>query len=285
MATFSARRFAAVDTLIGLRDVEGTDRSLAHVSRDLRGERHPADYMYRNIPALAPAEADVVADTLAAMDANGVAVGMLSLTHPSSAGAAAAHPDRFVLATQVDPTDPMAAARQVRRDHAVHDIRAVTLFPPGGHPAVAVDDPRTYVVYAACVELDLPVFVTAGVPGPRVPFDSQHVEHFDQVCYDFPELDVVLRHGAEPWDELAVKLMIKWPNLHYSTSAFAPRYYPSSIIEFANTRGHHQVLYGGYYPYALELDRIFDELAEVPFRDHVWPKFLRQNAARLLHIT
>ncbi len=33
--------------------------------------------------------------------------------------------------------------------------------------------------------------------------------HFDQVCYDFPDLRIVMRHGAEPWQDLAVKLMLK----------------------------------------------------------------------------
>jgi hypothetical protein len=28
----------------------------------------------------------------------------------------------------------------------------------------------------------------------------------------------------------------------------------------------------------LSLERIFDELPRVPFRDHVWPRFLRDNA-------
>jgi len=278
----SARDLAAVDTLIGLRDVVGTDRSLGHVADALKGDRHPADYMYHHIPDLAPAEADVVHDTLDAMDRNGVAVGLLSLTHPLSAAAAATHPERFVLATQVDPSDPVEAARHIAHDHDRYGIRAVALFPPGGHPAVAVDDPSAYVVYSACVERGLPVFVTAGVPGPRVPFASQHVERFDRVCADFGELDIVLRHGAEPWDDLAVSLMRTWPNLHYSTSAFAPRYYPPSVIEFANNGGGDQVLYGGYFPYALELDRIFDELDAVPLRDDVWPRFLRDNARRLL---
>ena len=41
--------------------------------------------------------------------------------------------------------------------------------------------------------------------------------HFDEVCYDFPELRIVMRHGAEPWEALAVKLMLKWPNLYYMT--------------------------------------------------------------------
>ena len=31
----------------------------------------------------------------------------------------------------------------------------------------------------------------------------------------------------------------------------------------------------------LDIDRIFSELPNVPFRDHVWPKFLYENAARL----
>ncbi|EUA51857.1 amidohydrolase family protein [Mycobacterium xenopi 3993] len=83
-----------------------------------------------------------------------------------------------------------------------------------------------YPIYAACVELGIPIFVCAGVPGPRVPFGPQDVARIDIVMFDFPDLVFVTRHGCEPWEDLAVKLMLKWPNLYYSTSAFAPRYYP-----------------------------------------------------------
>jgi hypothetical protein len=34
----------------------------------------------------------------------------------------------------------------------------------------------------------------------------------------------------------------------------------------------------------LELTRIFAEMDSVPFRDEVWPKFLRDNAAKVLGI-
>ena len=34
----------------------------------------------------------------------------------------------------------------------------------------------------------------------------------------------------------------------------------------------------------LSLERIMTDLPQVPFRDHVWPKFLRENAARVLKI-
>jgi predicted TIM-barrel fold metal-dependent hydrolase len=42
-------------------------------------------------------------------------------------------------------------------------------------------------------------------------------------------------------------------------------------------------MYAGYFP-VLPLERIFAELPKVPFRDHVWPKFLRDNAARLFKL-
>jgi hypothetical protein len=103
----------------------------------------------------------------------------------------------------------------------------------------------------------------------------------DEVCWFFPELKIVTRHGAEPWTELMVKLLLKWPNLYYSTSAFAPKHYPKDIIDFANTRGSDKIIFAGYWAAGLTLDRIFAELPNVPFRDEVWPKFLRENAERV----
>ena len=100
----------------------------------------------------------------------------------------------------------------------------------------------------------------------------------------FPELKVVTRHGCEPWTEMAWKLMLKYPNLHYMTSAFAPKHYPPDIIEFANTRGSGQVMYAGYFPMGLSLDRIFKEMPDVPLRDEVWPKFLRENAIKVFKL-
>ena len=79
--------------------------------------------------------------------------------------------------------------------------------------------------------------------------------------------------------------MIKWPNLHYSTSAFAPRWYPPAIIDYANTRGADRILYAGYFPMGLSLERIFDELPGVPFKAEVWSGFLRGNAARVLGLS
>ena len=68
------------------------------------------------------------------------------------------------------------------------------------------------------------------------------------------------------------------------TSAFAPKHYPEEIISFANSRGSDKIMYAGYFPMGLSLDRIFREMPDVPFKDDVWPKFLRENAKRVFKI-
>jgi uncharacterized protein len=78
--------------------------------------------------------------------------------------------------------------------------------------------------------------------------------------------------------------MLKWPNLYYMPSAFAPKHYPEASIKYANTRGADKIMYAGYYPMGLSLERIFTEMPKVPFRDHVWPKFLRDNAIRVFKL-
>ena len=60
--------------------------------------------------------------------------------------------------------------------------------------------------------------------------------------------------------------------------------YPKDIIEFANTRGAQKIIYAGYFPMGLSLERIFREMPEVPLRDEVWPLFLRDNAVRVFKL-
>ena len=274
---------AAIDTLIGFRDTH----QMAVASTKGDWERHPAEYMFKEIPEELEAGDDrlaAIAETVAQMDRFNVAKGCIHMSDDRTPEALRRYPDRFIGLQSVDPNKGMEAVRTIQRAHEEHGIKGVAFFPSGQQPPVPIDHRLAYPIYAKCVELDLPFFINVGVPGPRVPMEPQYVGRLDQVCYDFQELKVVMRHGAEPWEELAVKLLLKWPNLYYSTSAFAPKYWPKPIIEFANSRGADKIIYAGYFPMGLELERIFREMDDVPFRDHVWPRFLRDNAARVLGI-
>ncbi|SNS15978.1 hypothetical protein SAMN06295912_10243 [Sphingomonas laterariae] len=244
-------------------------------------ETHPAFYMFKD-PVDLPRGDDPIGGTLAEMDRFNIGMAVIGLTDDLAIEAVTRHPDRFAGQLAVDPNQGMEAVRALAEAHERHGIVAASFFPCG--VGVPIDDKRAFPIYAKCVELDIPIFVNAGVPGPRMPMAPQHVERIDEVCWFFPELKFIMRHGAEPWTALAVKLMLKYPNLYYSTSAFAPKYFPKDIIDYANTRGADKIMYAGYYPSGLSLERSFSELPGVPLRDHVWPKFLRENAERVLKL-
>ncbi len=277
------RDIAAIDTLIGFRDTH----QMGVASSKNEWTRHPAEYMFKDIPEELKATDDRLAsidETLAQMDIHNVGVGVIHMSDDRAVEAMQRHPGRFVAIRPVDPNKGMDVVRQIQREFDEGLIKGVSFFPAGQQPQVPINDKLAYPIYAKCIELDLPIFVNVGVPGPRIKMMAQYVGHIDEVCFDFPELKFVMRHGAEPWEDLAVKLMLKWPNLYYSTSAFAPKYWPEAIIRFANSRGSDKIIYGGYYPMGLELSRIFKEMAAVPFKDEVWPKFLRDNAAKVLNL-
>jgi len=245
----------------------------------------PAQYMFKDIPQ-AGKQDDYIAHTVAQMDLHGIERAMLGIDEASLVHKEALkrYPSRFFAAFQPNPNEGMEALRKIDRLHREYGLKALTAFPAGLCPQVPIDDKKFYPIYAKAVELDLPICTCVGVPGPRLPMAPQRVELIDEVCWFFPELKFVMRHGAEPWTELAVKLMLKYPNLYYSTSAFAPRHYPKAIIDYANTRGADKIMYAGYYPMGLSLERIFKELPSVPFRDEVWPKFLHENARRVFKL-
>jgi hypothetical protein len=258
-------------------------RPLFRDAESLQSFDFPVEYMFKDVPTFSSL-GDRIKYTLEEMDKYNVERAMIGVSFSDEVAQRAVrqHPDRFIPSGSTEPNDGMEDVRNIVRLHEEFGIRAIGSFPAGCVPQVPINDKRFYPVYAKCCELDIPIFTCVGVPGPRIPMACQHVELIDEVMWFFPELKFVMRHGAEPWTDLAVKLMLKWPNLYYSTSAFAPKYYPKAIVDYANTRGADKVMYAGYFPMGLSLERIFKDMPSVPFRDAVWPKFLRGNALKLL---
>jgi predicted TIM-barrel fold metal-dependent hydrolase len=277
----------AIDLMIGFpfKDKKAVYEYLKPGIKDAGSDdlEMPAAYMFKDVPAEAEADADPIEVGFAQMDKWGVSSGLFGLS-PTSLEAQKRHPGRVFLSLEVDPNEITTTVRRIREAHSDHGIKAVTTFPAGCIPQVPVSDRRYYPIYQTCIDLDIPIIANAGIPGPRFPAECQNVMHFDQVCYDFPELRIVMRHGAEPWEELAVKLMLKWPGLYYMPSAFAPKYYPAAIIKYANSRGADKIMYAGYYPAGLTLERIFTDMRNVQLKDDVWPKFLRENAIRVFKL-
>jgi hypothetical protein len=288
VSAFEAARAAGViDTFLSMpaprHEKKQVYESIRRQSLDTETQsmEMPAEYMFKGVPKYEEL-ADPVAEVLSLMDEHGIALMMPGIHENEHARRACAeYPHRFAGIANVNPNHGMESVRELTRFVREEGAVAAHCWGTGLTPQVPLNDKKMYPIYAKCVELGVPIIVYAGVPGPRILMSPQEVALLDEVCWFFPELKIVVRHGAEPWTELMVKLLLKWPNLYYSTSAFAPKHYPQDIVHFANTRGADKILYAGYYSAGLGLDRIFSELPNVPFRDHVWPKFLRENALRV----
>ena len=275
-----------VDTMIGFpaSDFAQYDFIRAQLKDGSTDFDFPVEYMFKNVPKELYGSNDPISVTLHEMDRFDIEIGLIGVGGDVSRKALTDYPDRFVPQGSVDPNTGMEGVRNMVRQYEEFGVRSFGAFNAGYNPQVGINDALMYPIYAKCVELDVPIFSCVGVPGPRFPMWPQHVELLDKVMYDFPELVFVTRHGCEPWEDLAVKLMLKWPNLYYSTSAFAPKYYPEAIIKYANSRGADKVIYAGYFPMGLSVERIMTDMKDVAFKDEVWPKFLRDNARKVLKL-
>ncbi len=219
---------------------------------------------------------------LEVMDRSGIDKAILSVDsrepQEQVLGFPKAHPDRCALAAGVDPRGGMRALwalEALARDQHVAMARVVPFtydLPP--------NDASYYPLYAKCIELDLPISINTGIPGPPVPGECQHPMHLDRVCLHFPELVVCMAHGADPWWGVAIRLMIKYRNLHLMTSAYAPKYLPAEFVHFMNTRGQDKILFASDHP-VLSTERCLGEANDLELRPGVLDKYLYANASRL----
>ncbi|HEY2636269.1 MAG TPA: amidohydrolase family protein, partial [Solirubrobacteraceae bacterium] len=179
----------------------------------------------------APAEDPPIELTLDAMDAGGVDVGVLSAWHGPQgpliandevATWLAAHPDRLAGLAGVDLRRPGAAVTELRRCVTELGFKGLRIIPWLWE--LAPTDRRYYPLYAACVELGVPVCTQVGHTGPLRPSETgRPIPYIDEVAIDFPELVIVCGHIGYPWTEEMVAVCRKHANVHIDTSAYTPR--------------------------------------------------------------
>ena len=148
----------------------------------------PVEYMFKDVPDKRIDKSDPVGLTLSEMDKHGIERGLVGVDGQDGNGAEALkrYPDRFIPSGHADANDGMAAVRGIQKNYELHGIKAVGMFPAGMFPQVPINDKKMYPIYSKCCELDIPVMVCTGVPGPRLKMACQHVELIDEVMYDFP---------------------------------------------------------------------------------------------------
>ncbi|MFT7621431.1 MAG: putative TIM-barrel fold metal-dependent hydrolase [Myxococcota bacterium] len=189
------------------------------------------------------------------------------------------YPDRFVLSASVDPRRGMKMVAELEALFANEPLVLARIVP--FMIGIAPNERENYPIYAKCCELGLPISVNTGIPGPPAPARVQDPLHLDDVCLFFPDLVLIMAHGADPWWNVAIRLMLKYQNLYLMTSAFAPRYLPAELVHYMNTRGQHKIMFASDHP-VLAMERCVEEARAMDLRDGVLEKFLYDNAHRVL---
>ena len=232
-----------------------------------------------------------VADTVAAMDASGVARGLISawrgpegwlISNDEVAGFVEAAPDRLVGVGSVDLSRPIEAVAEARRCVTDLGFKAIRIIPWLWR--LPPNDRLYYPLYTACVELGVPFCLQVGHTGPLMPSEpGRPIPYLDEVALDFPDLTIVGGHTGFPWSGEMISLATKYPNVYIDTSAYTARRYPADLVAYMRGHGRRKVLFGSNYPMLMPA-RCLAGLDALGLDDETRELFLAGNARRVFKL-
>jgi predicted TIM-barrel fold metal-dependent hydrolase len=218
------------------------------------------------------------------------ATGHPALSSEEIAQEAAQFADVIIPFGSVDPrTGPLALekARRLVEEFAVRGFKF--------HPSLQdfrPNDAAYYPLYALLEELSVPVIfhtgqtgIGANLPGGRgIKLALSDPLLLDDVAADFPGLSIVLAHAGMPWYENALAMATHKSNVFFDLSGWSPKYLPAPLIRAAGSYLSHKVLFGSDFP-VITPERWLRDFEALEFPDEARPKVMKENAARLLHLS
>ena len=185
-------------------------------------------------------------------------------------------PDRLLGLASYNPLRIMESLKDIERAIKEYGFKGVYVHTQGYN--IPPNHRTMYPCYAKCMELGVPFALQIGHSLELLPSDPGRPLYLDEVALDFPEMTIVASHTGWPWCEEAIAVAWKHPNVYLDVSAHLPRYLDKSFAAFMTTRGQDKVLYGTN---GLGLKLIKDQFMEIPMKDEVRRKILRDNAIRV----
>lgn len=228
------------------------------------------------------------ADLGEVMDAGGVELVLLSawcgpggmlISNDEVAAAVEEDPTRRRGIATADVRSPVDACREVRR--CVQELGFVGVRIVPWLWQLPPNDRRFYPLYAACVELGVPLCTQIGHTGPLLPSEpGRPIPYLDDVLLDFPDLVVVGGHVGFPWMDEVLSLSLKYPNFHIDTSAYAVHRLPGQLVDHLRGPGRTKVLFGSNWP-MITPARALEHLDALGLDDDVRRAYLGGNARRV----
>ena len=200
---------------------------------------------------------------------------------------ASANADIAIPFVSVDPTRGPEAIREARRLVDTGLVRGLKLHPP--MQQFFPNDRIAYPLYEIFAEARLPVLfhtghsgIGTGAPGGAgIRLKYGHPMPIDDVAVDFPEMPIIMAHPSFPWQDEAISVCLHKPTVYIDLSGWSPKYFPPTLVQYANSLLKTKVLFGSDYPW-ITPERWMSDFEKIGIKDEVRPLILKQNAARLL---
>ena len=189
----------------------------------------------------------------------------------------------------VDPTRGPDAVREARRLVEAGLVYGLKLHPPVQQ--FYANDRIAYPVYEVFAEAGLPVLfhtghsgIGTGVPGGAgIRLKYGNPMYIDDVAVDFPDLPIIMAHPSFPWQDEAISICLHKPTVYIDLSGWSPKYFPPTLVQYANSLLKEKVLFGSDYPW-ITPDRWMADFEKIGIKEEVRPLILKDNAARLFHL-
>jgi predicted TIM-barrel fold metal-dependent hydrolase len=202
---------------------------------------------------------------------------------------AAENSDIMIPFASIDPAKGKIGAREARRLVREFGVKGFKFHPT--MQAFYPNDRDAYVLYEAIAEEGaISLFHTGqtgvgagmrGGMGMRLKYSNPI--HLDDVAADFPDMPIILAHPSFPWQEEALSVATHKPNVYIDMSGWSPKYFPSILVQYANTILKKKMLFGSDWP-AITPDRWLKDFETIDIKDEVRPLILKENARQLLKL-
>lgn len=199
------------------------------------------------------------------------------------------YPDRFPVAIAgIDGNDANAAVQEVERSIKGMGFKGIAMDPGWSVPPKYVDDKSLYPIYSKCAELGGIMYLTCSLmQGPDISYAEP--ARIQRVANDFPTLQIVVVHGAFPFTNEMLGVMIAnaplgnlWvmPDFFQFIPGFAGA---QDWVEAANHYIGDRMLYASSYP-VRPLKQSLEEFGRFHYLPEVLENIMAKNAANLFSI-
>lgn len=189
--------------------------------------------------------------------------------------------DKFIGFFGMDPHKGMDGIRSLVKAVEHYGMKGAAIDPYLAQ--MYPNDAKFYPIYSKCCELNIPIVFTTG-PATLVPnavVDHVAPRYIDFVARDFPELKIVISHGAYPWVNEAICVAERNANVYIDISEYENSPMSEAYVQAANTMISDKLLYASAHPF-IDFRQAIDTYNNLGFTPEVRQKVMHDNAAKLL---